>query len=82
MMNYFKNLADGLNYEEFDNPFYRPTFFDEHIVSIHFYHNLIFIYKGLNNEGTRAACGDPVRKKKNRRRLKYITRYMLSKISR
>jgi demethylmacrocin O-methyltransferase len=79
-MNFFKNLTDGLNYEEFDNPYYLPTDFDKHIVSIHFYHNLIFIYKGLNNEGSLAARNDPTRKKKNRWKLKYIIRLVLSKL--
>ena len=79
-MNYFKGLADGINYEEFDNPYYQPTYFDRHIVSIHFYHNLIFIHKGMNNEGSGAACADPIRKKKNRRRLKYMLRCVFSKI--
>lgn len=79
-MNFFKNLADGLNFEEFDNPYYKPTYFDRHIVSIHFYHNLIFIYKGLNNEGSLAPFNDPVRRKKNRTRLKYILRLVRSKL--
>lgn len=47
---YFKNLIDGLNYNEFMLENYRPTYFDLKIVSIHFYHNLIFIYKNENNE--------------------------------
>jgi len=29
---------------------YIPTYFDKNITSIHFYHNLAFIYKGINNE--------------------------------
>lgn len=49
-MNYFKNLADGLNFREFVEPGYQPTYFDLNITSIHFYHNLIFIYKGDNSE--------------------------------
>ena len=49
-MNYFKNLADGLNFREFVEPGYTPTYFDLNITSIHFYHNLIFIYKGDNSE--------------------------------
>ena len=50
-MNFFKSLVDGLNYEEFTLEGYQPTYFDKHIVAMHFYHNLIFIYKGLNDEG-------------------------------
>jgi hypothetical protein len=51
-MNYFKFLADGLNFREFADPGYQPTYFDLNITSIHFYHNLIFIYKGDNSEGS------------------------------
>jgi hypothetical protein len=51
-MNFLKSLVDGLNYEEFVADDYTPTYFDRHIVAIHFYHNLAFIYKGLNNEGS------------------------------
>jgi hypothetical protein len=50
IMNYFKKLTDCLNYKEFIKPGYMPTYFDKHIVSVHFYHNLIFIYKGNNIE--------------------------------
>ena len=51
-MNYFKSLVDGLNHEEFTSDDYVPTYFDKHITAMHFYHNLVFIYKGLNNEGS------------------------------
>lgn len=51
-MNFFKSLVDGLNYEEFPFDEYTPTNFDKHIISMHFYHNLVFIYKGQNNEGS------------------------------
>ncbi len=51
-MNFFKNLIDGLNHDEFLLDDYAPGYFDKHIVSMHFYHNLAFIYKGLNNEGS------------------------------
>ncbi|WP_242087552.1 class I SAM-dependent methyltransferase [Aestuariivivens sediminis] len=50
IMNYFKGLCDCLNHKEFICPGYEPSYFDKHIISMHFYHNLIFIYKGLNNE--------------------------------
>src|SRR5262249_28193075 len=49
-MEFFKRLIDGLNYQEFELKDYLPTFYDRHIVSIHFYHNIIFIQKGLNDE--------------------------------
>ena len=50
MMNYFKGLTDSLNNQEFLIPNYEQSYFDKKIISIHFYHNLIFIYKGDNNE--------------------------------
>lgn len=51
-MGYFKTLVDGLNHAEYLRPGYRPTYCDRHIVAIHFYHNLIFIFKGDNMEGS------------------------------
>lgn len=44
-MNFLKALTDGLNYSEFRDDEYVPTYFDKNIISIHFYHNLAFIYK-------------------------------------
>lgn len=51
-MNFLKDRVDGLNYEEFTDESYEPTYFDRNIVAIHFYHNLVFIYKGKNEEGS------------------------------
>ncbi|WP_341225345.1 class I SAM-dependent methyltransferase [uncultured Arcticibacterium sp.] len=51
-MNFFKNLADGLNHEEFPSPGYIASYFDLNIIAIHFYHNIIFIEKGENNKGS------------------------------
>ena len=51
-MHLFKCLVDSLNYEEFPDKNYKPTYFDENIISIHFYHNMVFIYKGTNKEGS------------------------------
>lgn len=51
-MNYLKSLIDGLNHEEFTSDEYVPTYFDKHITAMHFYHNLVFIDKGLNDEGS------------------------------
>ena len=47
-----KRMVDGLNHEEFDAPGYIPSYCDLHIKSLHFYHNMAFIYKGDNNEGS------------------------------
>ena len=51
-MNFFKSLTDCLNYQEIPNENYKESYFDKKIVSIHFYHNLVFIHKGNNNEGS------------------------------
>jgi len=50
IMSFFKSLTDGLNYREFLRQGYCPTYWDMNILSLHFYHNLIFIYKGENIE--------------------------------
>ncbi|MGY5850381.1 class I SAM-dependent methyltransferase [Salegentibacter sp. F14] len=50
MMNFFKSLTDSLNYKEFNKRDYSPSYFDKNIVAIHFYHNIIFIQKGINTE--------------------------------
>ncbi|HUL44372.1 MAG TPA: class I SAM-dependent methyltransferase [Bacteroidota bacterium] len=52
-MGYFKKFIDGINYTEFDSPGYTPSYYDQHITSIHFYHNVIFIYKGKNDKSQR-----------------------------
>lgn len=48
-----KRLADGLNHVEYVVEPYEPTYTDRHVVGVHFYHNLVFVQKGLNTEGTR-----------------------------
>ncbi|PHM11851.1 methyltransferase [Nostoc sp. 'Peltigera malacea cyanobiont' DB3992] len=52
VMNMFKKMVDGLNHEEFLHPGYTPSYLDKNIVSMHFYHNLVIVYKGKNNEGS------------------------------
>lgn len=52
MMEFFKSLVDGLNYAEYLEQGYVSTYADRHIVSMHFYHNMLFIYKGANDEGS------------------------------
>lgn len=49
-MNFFKSLTDCLNNREFLIPDYKQTYYDKKILSLHFYHNLVFIYKGNNLE--------------------------------
>jgi cephalosporin hydroxylase len=52
-MAFLKRMTDGLNYEEFVDESYNPSYSDTHIIGLHFYHNLVFIEKGTNAEGTR-----------------------------
>lgn len=58
-----KSLTDGLNHAEFIRPGYVPTYFDRHVVSVHFYHNLVFIYKGRNDEGSNRVTNNEIRRK-------------------
>lgn len=50
MMGFFKNLTDSMNNKEIIRKVYQQTYYDKKIISMHFYHNLIFIYKGNNNK--------------------------------
>ena len=52
MMGFFKSLVDGLNVDEFRRESYAPTYLDRHITAMHFYHNLVFVQKGMNDEGS------------------------------
>jgi hypothetical protein len=49
-MGYFKRLADGLNWVEYDRPGYMPRDTDKMITGIHFHHNIIFVERGDNTE--------------------------------
>ena len=49
-MNFVKSLTDCLNHQEIPDENYQESYFDKKIVSIHFYHNLVFIHKGNNIE--------------------------------
>ena len=46
-MGFLKELADGLNYDNFQLPDYEPTYFDKHVTAVHFYKNIVFIQKGV-----------------------------------
>lgn len=52
MMPFFKSLADRINYEEIAARDFEPDFFARHITELHFYHNLVFIRKDRNEEGS------------------------------
>ena len=49
-MEFLKRLADGLNHVEYPLSNYQPTYFDRHIVEVAFFHNLVIIRKGMNDE--------------------------------
>ena len=51
-MGFLKGLIDGLNHAEYKRSNFIPCYYDKWIVSMHFYHNLVFVYKGMNNEQT------------------------------
>jgi hypothetical protein len=59
LMNYFKNLTDRLNHQELVRQNYMPTYYDVNIKSIQFYHNLIFVLKGLNDESSSVDFNNP-----------------------
>lgn len=44
----FKRLADGLNHAERIG--HQPTFLDRSVRAVHFYHNLVFVERGTNDE--------------------------------
>jgi hypothetical protein len=48
-----KDLIDGLNYEEFLDKGYQPSYSDTHVTGVSAYHNLVFVQKGRNQEGSR-----------------------------
>jgi hypothetical protein len=54
-MAFFKGLVDGLNHVEFPVGGYTPGYFDKNIVEIVFFHNLVIIRKGVNDEKTNAT---------------------------
>jgi hypothetical protein len=49
---FFKSLIHGLNHVEYALPTYVPTELDKTITAIHFYHNLVFVKKGFNDEAS------------------------------
>ena len=53
-MQLFKSLTDGLNHSEYPIEGYEPNYFDKNIAGIAFFHNLVFILKGKNDEKTNA----------------------------
>lgn len=58
---FFKSLIDGLNHQEFMISDYERSYYDSTIISMHFYHNMIFIYKGENDEPSNYLQNNKVR---------------------
>lgn len=50
IMGYFKSLLDGLNHVHYKKSGSELSYFEKNITEMHFYHNLVIIRKGLNNE--------------------------------
>jgi demethylmacrocin O-methyltransferase len=48
MMNFFKDLIDSINSKEIKDK--TMNYYDLNITQMHFYHNLIFVYKSENTE--------------------------------
>jgi len=49
-INYFKRMVDKINYQEIENPFYKPDNFAKNATEIHFFHNMIVIKREKNLE--------------------------------
>lgn len=58
---YFKSLIHGLNYNEINKDWTELQYFNENIVSIQFFHNIIMIHKGNNTEPSNFSNTDPAR---------------------
>ncbi len=50
MMHFFKSVVDGLNHVDYPVENYQANYYDKHVVELAFFHNLILIRKGENNE--------------------------------
>jgi demethylmacrocin O-methyltransferase len=79
-VNFFKSRIDGLNHQEIINPKYVSSYCDQHIVSLSWYHNMVFVQKGLNDEKSNVVCGNR-RNGQAESLLGYYRRVMKSKIS-
>jgi hypothetical protein len=50
LLNFFKGLTDGLNYAEYAGDGSTPGYFEKNIVEMAFFHNLVIVRKGANEE--------------------------------
>jgi len=80
-MNFFKRLTDSLNHMEFDRPNYQPSYFDQNVVGLAFYHNLVFVQKGANLEKSNWVENNRLRSKNQTAWLKYALRSLQAKLS-
>lgn len=55
-LGFMKGLVDALNWQERDPDEYEPGPFDRQVTGLHFYHNMVFVEKGRNEE----PGGDPL----------------------
>ena len=79
-MNFFKHLTDRLNYQEIANPFYISNKYDAKITNVSFYHNLVFVRKGVNNKLSKEVLNhsyEDMKFKEKSSRLGKKTRYYL-----
>ena len=83
-MNFFKHLTDSINYQEIANPFYIKKKYDSKILSISFYHNIVFLKKGINNRTSKEVINHSYedmkfKEKKSRsgNTLKYYLKYKI-----
>ena len=82
-MSFFKKMADGLNYEEIDNPHYQSSYFDRYITGLTFYHNMVFVQKGKNEEGSTQVVNNRLPgRHRLEKSLKYALRHMAAKLMR
>jgi len=79
-MNFFKGMADGLNYEEIDNPYYEASYFDKSIVGLSFFHNMVFVQKGKNEEGSNEVVENRLGRDRLEKKAKYLSRHMLARL--
>jgi len=49
-MNFLKRLADCVNYEHNDRPFFKKNKFDGLVKFVHFYQNIVFIKKSISKK--------------------------------
>ena len=83
-VNYFKSLADTLNYQEIANPYYTKNKYDGSIKNISFFHNMIVVKKGVNNVKSKLVLNNSYEDKRYKSRLRtkgnkirYFIKYLI-----